>query len=228
MPRFAGPPRPKSPTDIQRRPGQLQPQNGVQVRSSKINHLALVPTQAHPSRACPRRISADLSNPGLAIAHRSPTTLGEPTPGVHNPNPRPKRNMSISHSPASTAESPCTSPVDAPLFPDPLLPATPTYGEGREVLYNNRHRIRVLPIDGTPFFCVADVADALGWKPAVVLSIAQGPDVPAFMRAIAAEAPDPDILGQPQDQVVVSSAGLFILSHAVDDPVRAQNLVALA
>ncbi|QZP08169.1 hypothetical protein [Caenibius sp. WL] len=83
---------------------------------------------------------------------------------------------------------------------------TPPDNESVELLFKDKHPVRVVKADGTLWFDVRDLAAALGYTYATVDLAANDPDIPECCRSIGAEvAEGDDVSGELGRKVVLLS-----------------------
>lgn len=100
----------------------------------------------------------------------------------------------------------------------PQAPIDPIYDEGTTLAYKGRS-IRVLPVDGVPWFGLPDLADSLGLSLEEADKLVHSPDFPAHARLGCLESPEPDpeITTDPGPVTILSPVGVWWLTALMDD-----------
>ena len=104
---------------------------------------------------------------------------------------------------------------------------TPTVDGPDHTLFYKKYPIRMLSISGVPWLSLRDIGDALSLNQDG-LDLVNEPAFPAFAKMTASEEADPDIPGEPEDQVVLSPVGVWFLTALLSEPKRGEDLAAWA
>lgn len=85
------------------------------------------------------------------------------------------------------------------------------------------HSVRVLMIRGVPWFALSDVGEALGLNECGLDQV-NDKAFPAFAKTVATEAVEPEVPGEPEEQVLLSPVGVWYLTTLLCDPGRGQHI----
>ena len=85
------------------------------------------------------------------------------------------------------------------------------YGEG-ETVQIGKHAIRMIPVNGVPWFALPDLIDAMGLDPKAA-DVVDGPDFPDHGKTLCNEEDDPSLPGSPSEVVMLSPVGVWTLTH---------------
>lgn len=125
---------------------------------------------------------------------------------------------------AGPVETTTTATCLTPAVNEPDAPDAPSAPE--DTLYFKGHPIRILQVDGVPWFALPDLCDALGYCPSVI-SAADRQDFPAFAKGVCDEAPDDSICGEPAEVAILSPVGVWWFTE-LTDATRGQAIASWA
>lgn len=121
-----------------------------------------------------------------------------------------------------------TATLPALPEPEPQAPIDPIFGEGTTLNFKHKS-IRVLPVNGVPWFALPDLADALGLTLQEADKVVNSPDFPAYGRLVADESsePDPQITTEPGPVTLLSPVAVWWIT-ALTEPFSGQGVAAWA
>ena len=110
-----------------------------------------------------------------------------------------KHQPALAEPVGTTATPTCLTPA----VNEPDVPIAP-----EDTLYFKGHPIRILLVEGVPWFALPDLCDALGYWPSAMAAV-DGSDFPACAKDVCDEEPDDTIPGQPAEVVILSPVGVW-------------------